>query len=271
MSEDARQRPHVISSAGEPALRRLFVRGAYRLTPNLQRVVFEGPDLANYRFHRESFGPFVKLLIPGIHQRDQIRWPKLSDGHLVWPDDSTRPFLRTYTVRDFDDVLHLLTIDFVLHEPDGPASAFARNARKGDQIAMLDRGLCTPGGFDHYLLVGDHSALPAIAQIVSNAPEPGRMHVAIALADATDRVEFDDAKLAHIQWIVEPSSQARHRAWLGLVEHQMMALEGEVYVWAGGEHVLMADLRVTSKRAGLSQTHILRYWRSGFDEGGNPI
>ena len=73
--------------------------------------------------------------------------------------------MRDYTPRRYDlDTLEL-DIDFVLHG-DGPASTWAEQAKPGQflHIGGPRGSMIVPDIFDSYLLIGDETALPAIAR-----------------------------------------------------------------------------------------------------------
>jgi len=76
--------------------------------------------------------------------------------------------IRTYTVRRFNAAAGELDVDFVLHGAHGPAAAWAAAAEPGDWVGVSD-----PGGryrpdptAQAHLVIGDESALPAIATVL---------------------------------------------------------------------------------------------------------
>ena len=89
------------------------------------------------------------------------------------------PRLRSYTVRAFDDATRELTLDFVVHGDEGVAGPWAASARPGDEVLLIGPG----GGYapdpaaGRHLLVGDLSALPAIAVALERLPADARGHV----------------------------------------------------------------------------------------------
>ena len=122
----------------------LTVTAREQLAPHLVRVRFSG-DLA--RFADSVFTDrYVKLVLGDV--------------------------VRTYTVRELDVATGTLAIDFVVHPGTGVASTWALAASPGDVLEV--RG---PGGAyapdpeaDWHLLVGDESALPAVAAALEALP-----------------------------------------------------------------------------------------------------
>lgn len=115
------------------------------------------------RFHSETlfdeFDPspanFVRLWVPD-------------------PDDAEREHQRGYTVIDADPAACTFAVEFVLHEPAGPAGTWASRCQRDDQLRAAVYGSTTfvPPGLEPagYLLVGDPASTPAINAIVGAVP-----------------------------------------------------------------------------------------------------
>ncbi|OUM22383.1 NADPH-dependent ferric siderophore reductase [Pseudomonas sp. 1239] len=147
-----------------------------KLSPSLSRLVFTGPDVA--RMHTLAADQRVKLFFPAADGSP----PELPND-LHWNEarralaEASRPPMRTYTIRALRREQAEVDIDFVLHGVNGPASAWATHARTGDRLQILAPNLAfagDPGGYEwnppagvrNILLVGDETALPAIAGIL---------------------------------------------------------------------------------------------------------
>lgn len=96
----------------KPTPRMLEVLDAKYITPNMRRVTLGGNGLSDFPEDQES--AYIKLLFPQ-------------------PND-TRPLMRTYTVSAQRD--DAIDVDFALHDAEGPASMWARNAQPGQQILV---------------------------------------------------------------------------------------------------------------------------------------
>ncbi len=146
------------------------------LTPSLSRLVFTGPDVAQMT----TLAPDqrVKLFFPApdgsLAQLPADQHWKAAHSALA---AEQRPPMRTYTLRALRPEALEVDVDFVLHGVNGPASAWATQARPGDRLQMLAPNLAyagNPGGYEwkppqgvrNVLLVGDETALPAIAGIL---------------------------------------------------------------------------------------------------------
>ncbi|WP_060483613.1 siderophore-interacting protein [Pseudomonas sp. NBRC 111119] len=147
-----------------------------RLSPSLTRLVFTGPDVA--LMNTLAPDQRVKLFFPAADgslprlPADQ-HWKA---AHSALPP-ALRPPMRTYTIRALRREALEVDVDFVLHGVNGPASAWATQAQVGDCLQMLAPNLAyegDPGGYEWkppqgvrtVLLIGDETALPAIAGVL---------------------------------------------------------------------------------------------------------
>lgn len=83
-----------------------------------------------------------------------------------------RPFRRRITVRRWEPETRRLTLDFVTHGDSGAAGPWAARAREGDALVFTGpAGAYRPDpSADWHLMVGDESALPAIAASLEAVP-----------------------------------------------------------------------------------------------------
>ncbi|MEV8338405.1 siderophore-interacting protein [Leucobacter sp. NPDC077196] len=170
-----------------------------RPSPGFVRVVLSGPDLERFGF--VGIDQRVKLLLP--NRRGTIPQLEGGDGwYQSWCalDDEERPPMRTYTPRAFsrDARGARLTIDFARHDAHpGPASAWAEAAVVGDAIAILGPdaeydgpnsavGWIPPRAARRFLIVGDDTALPAIAGILASLDRDACARVILEVSDAAD-------------------------------------------------------------------------------------
>lgn len=109
---------------------------------------------------------------------------------------------RDYTPRYFDPQSGELSIDFVLHG-DGVASSWAAQAQPGDDLKIGGpRGsFLVADDYDHYVLLGDETALPAIGRWLEAMPADMHAEVYIEIADAAERQELLSAADADIYWL----------------------------------------------------------------------
>jgi NADPH-dependent ferric siderophore reductase len=145
--------------------RTLRVLRTARVTPRMARVTLGGEELAG--FPGDGPDQRIKLFFP-VPGQTRPAMPRASSGGPVWPPGEPRPVIRSYTVRRFDAAARELDVDFVLHGAHGPAAAWAAAAAPGDWVGVSDPGgryRPDPGAAAH-LVIGDESALPAIATVL---------------------------------------------------------------------------------------------------------
>ena len=132
-----------------------------RLSPSMTRIVLGGPGLDDF-----ASTPFTDQYVNALFVPDGADYaaPFDVDEARERPAEE-RPRGRRLTVRRWDETDRLLTLDVVAHGDVGFAGRWAQHATEGDILQFLGPG----GGYrpdpaaDACLLVGDESALPAIA------------------------------------------------------------------------------------------------------------
>ncbi len=141
------------------------------LTPHYIRVYLTGeqvPLIAN-----TTVGVNNKILIPpkGLNE---IHFPEFDYETMQWKPQPAelKPWVRTYTHRGIDLNTNEIWIDFVAHGDEGPASAWAIAAKEGDVLGVLMKAGKTElyAAAEHYLLIGDATAIPVLGAILQDLP-----------------------------------------------------------------------------------------------------
>ncbi|AXF85601.1 Vibriobactin utilization protein ViuB [Ephemeroptericola cinctiostellae] len=233
------------------------------LSPYLRRVVLTGESLSN--FPVSSLGAHIKLMLPQSHQISPVL-PTLDGGKVVWPEPHLKPILRTYTVADFDPVLNLLSVDFVMHGDNGPASRWAHSAVVGSSI-----GVAGPGGpdlfqaqADWFVLAGDLSALPVIRAVLSQLPKNARGYAFIEVADLSAHQPLPHPMGMHISWLNRKSQPAGQSQLLLQAVKNMSWLEGVASATIAGESsqvVLIRDYLRIDKQLSRDMMYAVPYWK----------
>lgn len=186
-----------------------------------------------------------------------------------------RPWVRAYTVRYARPEVGEVDIDFVIHgEHDGsigPAARFALDAQPGDRVGFLDQGLAfTPDHpHDWTLLIGDETALPAIANICRSLPRSALGLAIIEIPTAGDRQELSAPPGMEISWIHrDESPQAPARP--GELALRALATatlpDGEVHAHTIGESALATGARrhlLQEREVPKRNVDFVGYWRYG--------
>ena len=147
-------------------------------------ITFGGEDLADFR----TLSPTDHCkVIPPAPGADAPILPRAEDERLVW--DGEKPPFRDYTVRRFDPEAQELDLRFLAHG-GGPVSRWADGAKPGDLVGIIGpRGSkLQPDGYANYLLVGDRTAIPAIARWLGVLPVGATAQVLIAAAGEEEHI-----------------------------------------------------------------------------------
>ncbi|GGZ41033.1 siderophore-interacting protein [Streptomyces inusitatus] len=234
-----------------------------RLTPHMVRVVLGGEGLNGFDVegHTDSY---VKLLFA----QEGVSYPSPFDIDRVraeFPREQW-PANRTYTVRRWDGDRNELTIDFVVHGDEGLAGPWAGRARPGDTLWILGPagGYAPDPAADWHLLVGDESALPAIAAALENMPEGARVHAFVEIEDAADEQKIITPDGVGVTWL--------HRSGRPAGESLVTAVknlefpEGRIHAFVHGEAGFVKELRRhlrLERQIPREHLSISGYWRLG--------
>ena len=199
------------------------------LTPSMARLVFGGPDLATMTTRAPD--QRIKLFFP----RDDGTPPAIPNrgdwyqAYKAVPPKQRAP-MRTYTIRAVDAAARRLTVDFVVHGDNGPASRWAMAAEPGDRIQIsAPNGLYEgqiggydwepPAGLTDVLIIGDETALPAIAGILERIdawPAKPRAQVSIEVPLADDAQPLPRWKGLDLRWMAR--APGGHAYGAGMIE-----------------------------------------------------
>ncbi|WP_433686941.1 siderophore-interacting protein [Micromonospora carbonacea] len=239
----------------------------WRPTPHVIRLVLGGEELTGLPVG-EHTDHYVKLVFPP----DGVTYPEPLDLAAIRRLPAEQwPRLRAYTVRDFDAAAGELTIDVVHHGDEGVAGPWAARLRPGDPVRFVG-----PGGAyapspdaDWHLLVGDESALPAIAAALERLPAGAPARVFLEVADAGEEQPLPSKGDVELTWL--------HRGDRPVGEALVAAVRaldfppGDVHAFVHGEATFVRELRRLLRvergvpRGWLS---ISGYWRRGMDDEG---
>lgn len=242
-------------------VRRLQVQRVDRIGPHFLRIRFAGDVLRD--FVSASFDDHAKLMLPAQPGQPLVLPQPGPDG-MALPPGAQKPVMRDYTPRQFDLAAGTLDIEFVLHG-EGVASLWAEAAKPGDEVGLGGpRGsFVVPTGFDWHLLVGDESAIPAIARRLEELPDSAQAITVIETADAGDRRSFESRARVQTHWVETGATDALAKAVAAL---KLPA--GEGFAWAGGEAASIAAVRqalVDPNGHGLHKSRVRAsaYWKRG--------
>jgi NADPH-dependent ferric siderophore reductase len=171
-----------------------------QLTPGLVRIVLGGGDLDRLEMP-DATDAYVNVAFrPTGATYDDVFDPQaLRDSH---PKDQ-QPARRRYTVRAWDPAAHLLTIDFVVHGDAGVAGPWAATAEPGDVLVFTGpSGAYRPAPTsDWHLMVGDESALPAIAASLESLPPGAQVSVRLVCDGPAHEIALPTGADVDLRWL----------------------------------------------------------------------
>jgi NADPH-dependent ferric siderophore reductase len=237
--------------------RKLEVLRVVDLTPRMRRITLGGPELAGF----VSLGTddHVKLLFPqNAEQTAALETMVLGAGK----DNGPMPEMRDYTPRRYDlDALEL-DIDFVLHG-DGPASTWAEQAQPGQflHIGGPRGSMIVPDIFDSYLLIGDETALPAIARRLEGLAANRKALVVIEVENGAEQQVLESPAQVNVIWVLREGGKDNLLATV----KQLQVPKGNLYAWVATETKVSRQIRrVLIDEHGLDEQLIkaVGYWRA---------
>jgi len=249
----------------------LQVARTRRLGPSLVRVTFTGEDLLY--FFSDGHDQSLSLFLPAEGRAEPGVPVELGDGWWqAWreqPDDM-RAVMRSYTLRSLRRDPDEIDIDFVLHEPAGPASRWAARASAGDRVQLLGPAIADnrairfrpPADTDLVLLWGDETALPAVSAILEALPAGQRARVWLEVRDAGDIQDLATEADAEITWLVGESA-------LDAIRGTQLPPAAHPYAWIAGESGCVKELRrhfVRERGVDRRRVTFVGYWRLGMTE-----
>jgi NADPH-dependent ferric siderophore reductase len=236
--------------------RRLEVLRVVDLTPRMRRITLGGPELAGF----VSLGTddHVKLLFPQ-NAAEQAAMETLVLG--AGKNDGPMPAMRDYTPRRYDLDSLELDIDFVLHG-DGPASTWAEQAKPGQflHIGGPRGSMIVPDMFDSYLLIGDETALPAIARRLEGLAANRRALVIIEVENGKEQQVLESAAEVSVIWVLREGGKDH----LLSTVRQIDVPAGSLYAWVATESRVSRQIRrVLLDEHGLDEQFVkaVGYWR----------
>ena len=203
-----------------------------RISDHLVRLVLGGPGLAGF----ESSGvpdEWVGLVVPGQFQS------------------------RYYTVRSWAD--DELTLDVVIHD-EGLVTEWAARDCVGDTVTVTEPkgSFAMPQDATWLILVGDLTALPAMARISETVEVPTRIW-----AELPEDHAFYLPAGSQVTWLEQ---QGDGMSRLADVVGEIEWPDGDGYFWMAGESAQMRAIRkhlMRERQLPSTAYDVMGYWRGG--------
>lgn len=244
-----------------------------RLSPSFVRLTLTGEGLADYRFLGAD--QWFRLFLPHEGDAAPRTLPDMSvrsmAAYTLTPP-SRRPLIRNYTTAEFrpadpaTGTAAELDVDvYVDDKHSGPGLRWACDAPLGSMVALLDEGrlYSPPSDSTVELLVGDESALPALAGILRDAPRTLTGLVVVEVGNEGDIRDLDGPTGVETAWVVR-DGEAPGTLAVEEVRRRRGVPDALTYAYLAGPSTMVTGLRRhLVKDLGISKDRVsfTGYWR----------
>ena len=160
--------------------------------PHMRRIILRGEELSDFPLGYES--AHFKAVFPRLGQSK----PKLG----IFP--GFKKWMRSYTVRAFNEQTKELTVDFAVNDHQGLATNWAKSAQVGDYLGVAGPGDAKYPNYhaDWHLLMADLTALPAAAAILEKLPKTAVGTAFIQVPTAEDKQSIAAPAGIDVHWLI---------------------------------------------------------------------
>ena len=230
-----------------------------RISPSFLRLTLTGEKLANYQVMGAD--QWFRLFLP-TESDDRASGPPgkvktlpdmgvRSMASYALSPPSRRPLIRNYTTAEFrpaDPAAGRATaeLDFDVYVDDshtGPGLRWALDAALGSPAALLDEGrlYAPPARSAVELLVGDESALPALAGVLRDAPPELTGVVVVEVKNQGDVRDLPGPSGVEVAWEIRGDDDPGARAAAHVRERGVP--DGLTYSYLAGPSSMVTGLR----------------------------
>ncbi|MFI5936994.1 siderophore-interacting protein [Actinoplanes sp. NPDC051494] len=251
----------------------LEVRRREVLSPGFASVTLGGPGVRDLTV--TGGDQAVRLFFPREEQAT-LRMPTIANeawmAQLLVMPRSVRPWVRNLTIRRVRPAAGEIDIEFAVHG-DSPMSSWVHRAVPGSPAGIFDTGSVyrLPPDVRHQVLIGDETALPAIASILDGRPAGLSTDVYVEVAAAADVRETGAPDGVRVHWFSRDDRDVRPGTLALDAVRGATLPSGRFYTWVAGESRLATSVRrhLTGER-GVPKRDIsfIGYWRLGLSSPG---
>jgi NADPH-dependent ferric siderophore reductase len=209
---------------------------ASTLTPRMRRITVRAPSMRGAR------------ILPA------------QDVELLLRDPGGRRVKRRYTIRYARADAGELDLDVLLHG-DAPGASWARDALSGDEVEFQGpRGKLELRPAPWHVLIGDESALPAIATVCEALPADEHAIAVVEVRDGSDELPVR----ADVRWVHRGDRRPGGAELLGAALADL-PLQAGARAYLMGETRAMVALRAFVEARGVAHDAVFvkGYWNLG--------
>lgn len=238
-------------------MRRTTVSHVETIAPKMKRVTVQSDELRG--FTSLGFDDHVKLIFPKADGQLNLA-PPGTEG-------ASERVMRDFTPRRFNAEAGELTIDFVIHDA-GPATTWAVNAKVGSVLGVggpRGSAIISTDGIGLHLLIGDETAVPAIARRLEELPANTSAMVVVEVEPGFELPLSSRANL-QVVWVprTDPNAMTGEHL-LGKLDDLPFMNEG-CFAWAATETQAVRAIRrylIEGRRFDKRWVKAAGYWQRG--------
>ncbi|WP_367105948.1 siderophore-interacting protein [uncultured Psychrobacter sp.] len=203
-----------------------------------------------------------------------------ANNKILIPKDKTQPLdiddvenltKRTYTHRGVDVEKQHIWIDFVAHGDEAPASNWVSHAQVGDELAVLMAPKNKPlyPAADHFLLVGDATAIPVLGAILESLPDTATGQCIIEVHDKEDQQDLLTSANIKMMWLHNPDPIQGSQLANSVKSLTLPTIEQRRFAFVAGEFSSVKAIRHYLKKEldwSKDELYAFSYWKSGIAE-----
>jgi len=242
-----------------PRFRQVEVRNVEQLTPRLRRVTFGGDELDGLVVEQPAAS--VRLLIP-TPGTDALMVPTWTGNEFLLPGGA-RPTIRTFTPWRVRGDAREIDLGIVIHGT-GAASEWARSVSIGAPAAISGpgRGYTVDPDARAFVLAGDETAIPAIAQLLETLPGAATTQVHIEIASSEAQFDLPTGAHAEVRWHEQAGTPGAAMA----AAIEASDIDDDARVWVAGEAASVQRVRrhlFDERGIPRAKTTVRGYWKHG--------
>lgn len=253
-------------------LEELVLKNKQYVTPHYIRTVLTGVGVGSFEGVTIGINNKVFIAPEGV---DELHLPIVKNGKLEHTDPLLRPYVRTYTLRALDVENEEMTVDFVAHGLEGPASRWASLAEAGAKIgvAMKAGAMELYPLADWYLLVGDATAIPVLSVILETLPAEAKVIAFFEVETEDDKQHIQSNAAVEIKWLVNPTPGKNSLLYQSVKELTLPnGIEGKRFAYVAAEYESVKSIRSFLRQdCGWTprELYAYSYWKYGKSEDGS--
>ena len=243
----------------KPVKEVMTVTAKERLTPHYIRIYLTG--------HPDTIANIATMTI-GVNNKIAIPIDKSQPLNL---DDKSSFVIRTYTHRGVDMKKQQIWIDFVAHGDEAPASGWATHAKVGDELGVMmkPKNKALFPAVDHFLLVGDATAIPVLGAILESLPSSATGQCIIEVHGEEDEQDLPTSANIAMTWLHHPHPMQGSQLSAVVKTLTLPSSENSRFAYVASEFSSVKAIRQYLKgELGWlkDELYAFLYWKSGVAE-----